>query len=766
MFTPPQSPIPRGWLIGLFVLAAGAPAAFPQLVDWEAALAASAGQSSFVSVEATPDSGSGDPSVLTAGNFIGNLSFGPLPNLTNANGQDGVVARLDTDAGPPWQVTWKLQATSTSGSVSINDLAVADNGLFYVCGTYTADLSFGAITLPNAVGVTRGFVAWGDPDSSSPGWVGAFDLAGLEPESIAVAGDLNIEIYLAGPGAFPGDLARLYDDTGSQLWSSPTALPNSDTNPTDIALGFDASGPLVYVLAEDPSGSASEAVVLFQLDPSDGSTLWERRMGSPGTDTAGGLAVPGDGEPRLAFASNDNDISFEANSIPGIPSLSGTHALMLKVDSNGDLAWATQLGILNNANGTMVPSDVAVDDVGNAYASTKFTGTFRIEGINESGSNDAAIMGVDGTGLLFEFQRSTGTSNENARAVSAPIRALLVTVGDYSGNSSEFDPFTLPAVPGSGPGQGFVAIAGRAPGQQRYILRPLSPINTAQLEDAINDPSINGQVYHELFLDGTSFGLSASLTTEQLALLDNALPAGSFNFEPDLPLVPNGTTSTSGWALGHLNDAATASAPYSFSYPDTSETVYVYLIDTAVGSDDVLLQADLETWFSGNTNLSLEPTSLIRGSGDPVVSSEFEHGTHMLSLIAGPDTGAAVGVPLVVKNFDFYPNGPVTTSSLLADAIDAAMTWHDSNAGCAPGIIVIASGSVPSDSSSTLTTYIQRARDKFDLAVVLSAGNESGNTADYTPSENGGEAGIICVAASTEGEAVESCSNVGSEVEA
>ena len=363
----------------------GGTLASAQILDWEAAIGeVGGGQSTYTSVVARPgNGGTQNPAALAAGFFDSDYSIGPTV-LNNPTGVDGVVTRFDFDPSGAvgWDATWSIQIPSTNGNSRINDIAADQNGRFFVTGTFDENIDFGSAGISlQSPGVVSGFVAWGDVDTGT--WLGAFETPGLRPESIAVGEGTSPDIYLTGDGA----LARSYDDTGGLKWNEPT--PTSITNLVDIAL-FAAPGvPDVYVLGEDTS---NDTVALYQLDRNTGTQNWDRRMGSPGNDFAGGLAVPSDGDPRVAFMVQDANANFDGNPLPGLPTFAGTHALLLRVNVSGNLVWHTPLGLAQVSGSEMKPVDVAVDEFGNAFTAAAFQGTFLIEPPNpQVGNNDAAI---------------------------------------------------------------------------------------------------------------------------------------------------------------------------------------------------------------------------------------------------------------------------------------------------------------------------------------------------------------------------------------
>ena len=224
----------------------------------------------------------------------------------------------------------------------------------------------------------------------------------------------------------------------------------------------------------------------------------------------------------------------------------------------------------------------------------------------------------------------------------------------------------------------------------------------------------------------------------------------------DIPIVPNGATANAGWALGRLNKGGCMTNA-SFVYPDTATPVRLYLIDTGV--------SHVGTWFSKNKNLKSFRSQLVRAVGDPTTSTVVAHGTQMLSLIAGPETGAALGTPVHVVNYNIYPGveGSSTTSGRLADAVYEAIYDYRANRSLR-SVICIANGSLEGAQSAILKAKIDLAVDE-GITVVVSAGNEGGSASSYIPAAYGTRKGIICVGASDQSNGIWPGSNTGSAVD-
>ncbi|RYD60447.1 MAG: hypothetical protein EOP83_19380 [Verrucomicrobiaceae bacterium] len=209
--------------------------------------------------------------------------------------------------------------------------------------------------------------------------------------------------------------------------------------------------------------------------------------------------------------------------------------------------------------------------------------------------------------------------------------------------------------------------------------------------------------------------------------------------ERDIPIAPNGAVANAGWALGRLNKGGCMTNA-SFVYPETTTAVRLYLIDTGVNH--------VGTWFSANKNLKSFRTELVRGWNDPATSTAVAHGTQMLSLIAGPETGAALGTPIHVVNYNIYPGveGSSTTSGRLADAVYEAIDDYSLNRSLRSVICIANGSSFPGAQSSILKGAIDAAVDA-GITVVVSAGNEGASASSYIPAAYGTRAGVVCVGA-------------------
>jgi len=241
------------------------------------------------------------------------------------------------------------------------------------------------------------------------------------------------------------------------------------------------------------------------------------------------------------------------------------------------------------------------------------------------------------------------------------------------------------------------------------------------------------------------------------------LLSGFLSAAPTGAIVPHGSLEDAGWPLARLNDGSIEAnqVSYSYTYPETTTPVRLYLIDTGIDSTE-----DASEWFAGNSNLTLLGTELVRGALDPTVSTAIKHGTQMLSIIAGPDAGAALGTPIEVMNYDIYPDGDGSASgvSLLIDALGKVQTHALTNPSM-PSVVCIANGSsAANETSESLSNAIQ-ALTSSGITVIVSAGNQGADAGSYIPAAYGTSDGVICVGASDIDNERRDDSNFGNSVD-
>ncbi|MBJ06802.1 MAG: hypothetical protein CMO40_06760 [Verrucomicrobiaceae bacterium] len=720
-----------------------ATAAWGQVVDYKNVIGSEpspliGGSASFRAVEAIP-AGTSDqePARAFAGGFFTQeLRMGQLAPVRSANQQDGILVGFNLDpATDNWLVDWLLPVACETGDAVITEVVLGPSGNLLVGGSFQGRARFVRppplpqleLIDPNGGARPTSFLAVADPVRGT--WVRATLLPNLSLRSMAI--DEKGDIYLTGPGT----LARRYSASFQPIWDIPAPLDTVSTE--HIATGFDSRQPGVYIQGEFEAGpNGNRGVFVVRLDKLDGRQRWRTVINSAnGEERAGGLGVGPLGGIRAAVSSNGLGLTVGGKELQDKPSTVSRHAHLLFLQAADGLLRNDRLLGAATANGNVMEArDLDVDFAGNTYVAVSFTGGFELKDVIQNGQEDAAVVVVDALGVPMRFVDSNGSSRAEGLTVAAADRELQVLVGGMQGSTPEF--FGSVPLGLQQEERAYAAILQTEVTQRAWILTDNDPNrDLSRLISEINQTE--GEIYRVIDRPAQNTRLiSAYLTTEQLAEIKEV------NVFEDLELQADGTVDPAGWALEALNDAHSRPWIGSYTYPETCRETYLYLIDSAVN--------DSLPYFGGNPNLTLNPSILVRGVGDPEFSTKFDHGTEMLSMIAGPDSGAAQGTPVTVYSYDIYPNGVNATISSLIEAITLANTHKNQNHLYDPAVFCIASSadapSSPSDAA--LESAIDNTVGSSVFAtVLLSAGNGAGQPTDYTPSDLASKKGVICVGA-------------------
>ncbi|MDE0594430.1 MAG: S8 family serine peptidase, partial [Roseibacillus sp.] len=733
----------RVFHLAAIVLASAGPLAFGEILDFRTAFASTAspldrGTANFSSVAAVPGVEDKNSARAFAGGwFTRQFNLGDLNTIFSQTAEDGVLVGLTHDTpNALWVADWMLQVRCDNGNARINDVAISPLGDIYVGGTFEGDATFDLPPpLPQILlrdlqgdGAPISFIAIASPTGE---WLNAFVVPGMELRSLAL--DSGGEIFVTGPPI----LARRIDPAGLEIWSIPE--PPRTISLRQIAVELNATAPFIYILGtynRDPNPAATdEDAFLIQLERSAGAVKWRTDISSSGDEHAGGLGIDPLGGLRVSVSSDGLDLRVGGTLLQDLPTVSSRHSHLLFIAPDSTLLRDRLLGTSLAPGGEMETHDLAIDYAGNAHVAVSFLGPFGFEGIPYPGQDDTAVVAVDALATPIRFTNTSGAGAAFGNAVAAPDRNLQVLAGGLQGSDPEFFDNILPFV--TLPDQR-AFFSGLEPilDQKAYILTSIAP-NVPLGTMAQRITAVSGEVYRSLDSPNGRIRLVAAyLTTEQRSGLGQ-----QFTSVPDLDLQQDGLVSDSGWALAALNSAP-PTEPFSYTYPETCHQTALYLIDTAIDTSS--------GYFNANTNLNIGASILVRGIGDPLVSSKFDHGTEMLSMIAGPTYGAARGTPIDVISYDIYPDGATAKLSSLIEAIRLSNSDKALNYPYDPAVYCIASSATtPSVSPASLEAEVDYAIGPNVYATVLvSAGNTDHKDASgFTPSDLGEKSGVICVGA-------------------
>lgn len=347
--------------------------------------------------------------VISAGFFRGNIDFDPDPTigvntfLNSGQLQAGYVQKLDANG----DLVWAAQVGG--GTVRIFGMDVDAAGDIYCTGYFqgTADMDPGVgVVALTATGAADLFILKLNADGSF-GWARQIGDAGNEVGYSLVLDDAG-NITLAGVFAGTVDM-----DPGA----GTTEL---------TAVGY-------------------SEMFLVKLDPT-GDLIWARQFST---------TTPGGGQEEAVEHTIDSDgnllitgwfqqsIDFDPG--PGVLDLTvigGTDMFILKLDPNGDLVWAKQVGTTLVA-GTVVGYDIATDAANNVYTTGHFLNTTDFDpGPGEvelnSGAGSAHVLKLDANGDFVWVRNIVSIHNEVGHGIAVAPDGTSYTVGLFLG-TPDFD---------------------------------------------------------------------------------------------------------------------------------------------------------------------------------------------------------------------------------------------------------------------------------------------------------------------------------------
>jgi hypothetical protein len=307
---------------------------------------------------------------------------------------DIFVAKYDGNGNVLWAHTIGGDDIDAGDAVTVDA-----SGNIYVTGIYySASLTFGAITIHNAVpGNSDIFLVKYDP-SGNVIWAKTF-----------------------GGSDNDGGSALATDNQG-HLWMAGVYRSNNFTV---------ASATLPY--------QGSNDAFLMKLDTT-GTASWAKGITGDQYEFAYGLAVNADGNAWITGSFQSATASFGGTSLNNFKA--GLYDVYLaKYDASGGLSWAKGVGGKNHDEA----HDVAVDPSGNAWVTGYFWDTvaFGSYKLVSAGTQDIFIARYDATGNITAALRTGGTANDQGDAVVLDQSGNEYFAGRFSSDDVSFGSIKL-----------------------------------------------------------------------------------------------------------------------------------------------------------------------------------------------------------------------------------------------------------------------------------------------------------------------------------
>jgi hypothetical protein len=443
-------------------------------------------------------------SATTGAVYVGGVTSGHLPTLTNKGFDDAFLRKFD-DAGA---VQWTVQFGTNNYDAVMGISARTD-------GVYAGGFTRG--TLQASAGGLDAYVRKFDT-SGGVLWTRQFGTAADEAvlavtsdaSGVVVAGWTTGELQGTSSGKTDA-FVRKFDSSGNAVWTRQFGGTGDER-----AEGVSLSSGNIYVGGYTTAGLPSEAYGggrdgFIRKYDSAGNAQWTDEIGTANTDVVSGVSARTDG----IYVSG-----FSGGTLPAEVSAGGSDAFVRKYSSGGSEAWTEQFG---SSGGDVALAVSATSS--RVYVVGYTTGTF--PGESFAGDNDAFLGMLDAAGNLVRT-REFGTSGwEGAMDVSATSASAYFA---GAGNKTLF---------GHANSGGFDAFAGK------YVLsRPDALIGTSAASQ------IGGGVYNT---DGTGQTKSGQAETFDLVTFfvtgQNDGPAAE-------PMKVKGCGSSIGWGVKYLAGTA------------------------------------------------------------------------------------------------------------------------------------------------------------------------------------------------------------------
>ncbi len=319
--------------------------------------------------------------LLVAGAFSGELSAGGQP--VQADGRDGFVLRLAGSGEPVW-----LRAVGGPGSDECGSLSVDPAGDIWAACTFTGTFEWGGSPVSSSglqdVMLARMSGADGSPQSAlTRGDAFSQRAAGLV---VAADGRMTVWYDSATPSGTTDIEVASADANGNTVWTAKIATAGDDHG---VSMGIDGEGRAILTGTKAGGVELGGTVIggqafVVAFEP-DGTVAYARGMDAPDGIAIGGIAVGVEGGAVLTG-------SFRGSLAVGAEkseSAGGWDVFVLRLDTEGDVAWLVTFG----AEGESYGRSVAFDADGAVLVGGQFDGMLSVGGtvVGPAGGMDGFV---------------------------------------------------------------------------------------------------------------------------------------------------------------------------------------------------------------------------------------------------------------------------------------------------------------------------------------------------------------------------------------
>ncbi len=171
---------------------------------------------------------------------------------------------------------------------------------------------------------------------------------------------------------------------------------------------------------------------------------WANSAGSAAHDEGEAVVIDHDGHIYIMGYFKD-ELEFNQTNVPSIKSNGDRDILIQKMDADGNILWAKQIG----GPGEDLGTSMIIDNDNNLYLTGSFEGTADFNPgpeqtlLSSNGAQDSFVLKLDSNGILLWANTVGGSRNDSGRNLALDATGNLYLAGEFSG-TVDFD---------SGPGE-------------------------------------------------------------------------------------------------------------------------------------------------------------------------------------------------------------------------------------------------------------------------------------------------------------------------
>lgn len=383
-------------------------------------------------------------SILVAGYFAGTVNFGGASRTSAGATNDIFVAKYsNTGSGATW-----VNTVGSTGSDQANGVAVDGSGNVFATGFFSGTVNFGGgnVTAPTS---QAGFLV---KYTSTGAWVWQKVWGGFSSgNAVAVDGSGNVGVagYFSGSTDFgcgaiasqgSSDVMLLkYDTSGTCLWSKDYGGASSID--TGLAVRWLSTGDMIaggYFLSSS-AGFGSGVMTnqggrdawLARLNGSTGLGVWQRQIGSAGTDQVSGIAIDSSNNIIIAGNYGPGTTNFGGGSVTSVTASGDGY--VAKYDLNNAFTWLKDYGVAGS-NYAPIIVGVTADSSGNVIFTGRVTNdvNFGCTVLTGSNSYDPIIVKLNSAGTCQWNKKSVFSFTDDGNSVTTDATNAVYGVGDFA----------------------------------------------------------------------------------------------------------------------------------------------------------------------------------------------------------------------------------------------------------------------------------------------------------------------------------------------